>query len=769
MSLQANGTNNLERMNMADAIKKYYMEYAKSVIVDRAFPFIDGFKPVTRFVIYDMHLLKAEGSTNKKCARIVGDTMGRFHPHGDSSIYGALVNMVDVHETLNAPLIKGQGSFGKSWSSEHYVPAAMRYTEASLSDLAKNEMFGGLNENAVDMVDNFSLEEKQPRLLPVSFPNILVNNTNGVAVGTSTYIPTYTLAGACKAVEALITNTEITDEELVEILGAPDFCTGGNIHITQHQMLKLVRDGYAKGVYLRGNYSINKNQIIIHELPYNTTIERFISEIEDLHVKGMLKGVKKIDNTSGRDTKTSKKKSNSKCKMKIELELTRGVDPEAIMKVIRQNTSFSNSIAFFTRFAWWNEDTQDYEYKECGVRDLLDKYWIPWRLSCLRRQYTFKLKSAEADYHELESWKILMNHLDEYVAFARCHKKAETKQFLIQKLGLDEGQANYIFAKRLSALTTDEAEKSMNELKATADRIAELKDILDGDLRLKKMILEDMRRIISKYATERHSNVFDMSMINADKEEKSAPEVVEDLPVYLAVTETGGVKRVFKEENLSKLSSWADTQKVTDVMSCRNIDMLMIFTEAGYCYKIPVHTIDMTYGTFRDNIWRLVERADDDNGRIVHVHATHDYVGGFKILYLNGTGMVVNYSAVGGKRQRYKSVYPAFELGKTGIMWNDNKFYMVTRNKCGAYIDLTDLTTYSELRGKAPFKLPRMKADDSLLGFVPENKIEFAHCIKKERLSKPYCVKLGYDYDYILNLYHPEEKNTEDSAENTEQ
>lgn len=767
------------KVGMNNVITQYYMEYAKSVIIDRAFPFIDGFKPVNRRIIYDMHELKAEGTNNKKSARIVGDTMGKYHPHGDSSIYGALVNMTDTHETLNAPLIKGQGSFGKSWSTEHLVPAAMRYTEARLTNLARDEMFNGLKEDAVDMIDNFSVDEKEPRLLPVSFPNLIINNTNGVAVGMSTYIPTYTLQAACEAVKSLIENPDIDDEELVDVLGAPDFCTGGNIHITRAQMKRLVTDGCAKGIYLTGTYSINKNQITIYELPYNTNVEKFVGEVKELYKNGILRGVKSIDNTSGRDTKKSKKKGdNSKCSLKVEIELTRNADAEGIMKIIRQNTSFSSAIAFYTKFVWWNKDINDCEYKECGIRSLLDDYWIPWRVDTIRRQYTFRYNKALADIHLLEAWPILLKYLDEYIAFAKSHSKADTKSFLLNKLKLDAEQADYIFGRRLSNLTVDEAGKMLSDMEDLKKKAEELHKIIISDTEIKKLIIEDMNRVISKYATERRCNVFGMELIEADKEEKKAPEVIENMPVWIGITKGGALKRALRETDSFKFNELSNGT-LLDTVECMNKDKLLVFTESGYCYKVPIHNIETSKGAFRDSIWKIVDKAEDDNGKIIHVKATSDYKGTFVLIYDNGTGIVVPYNVVGGNRSRYKSVYPALELNKTArFQWEDN-FYIVTVDDCAAFKSLTAMRKLAELKGKINFKLPRWKSTDSLRGFINESSIVLADMIDKERFERDYCVKMKNDKNYLFNIITERsadkliddivnKQEAEDSTESTE-
>lgn len=742
--------NGIIKVNADEVFKNYYMDYAKSVIVDRSFPHIDGFKPSTRRIIYTMNTLKAYNKKARKCARIVGDTMGRFHPHGDSSIYGALVNMVDVHETLNAPLIKGVGSFGKSWSTEHFIPAAMRYTEASLTELAEKEFFIGINENAVDMLDNFSLDEKEPRLLPVTFPNILVNNTNGIAVGMSTYIPTYPLKNVCQAVKAIINNPNIDVAELSDILGAPDFCTGGNIHISEHQKKNLVLNGAAKGIYLTGSYSMSKNQITIYELPYNTNVERFISELMEAYKAGLLKGVRNISNTSGRSSKTSKK-DNSKCKLKVEIELSKQADPVDIMRKIRQNTSFSNPISFYTKFVWWNPEIDDYEYKECGVFELLNEYWIPWRVETLRRMNTFRMEKLKDRRHLLGAWQKIFSYLDDIIAYARTHTKAEYKVYLMSKYKLDEDQAEHIMSKRLYHLTTDEAEASFKEIKELDDKISKLFKLVNSTKLLKDIILEDMDRIISKYSSDRRCNNFDLELIESDKEDKNAKEEIQNVPVWVGITKSGGLKRAMTYNDSLKFEGWAGDNELLDVIECMNKDTLMVFTSSGYCYKVPVHAIETSRTTFKDSIWKLVQRSDDERGEIILVRATNDFKGTFTILYREGHGIVVPYNAVSGPRSRYKSIYPAFENNKTGRIYWPNRFFVVTQNDCAAFMDLTKLKENAELHGKIPFKLPRWKYDDALRGFISDKEIALFDVVQVDRFIRDYCVKMKNDKKYILN------------------
>lgn len=754
MKLAPADENGIIKMGVEDIIRQSYLEYGKSTIVDRAFTSIDGFKPVNRRIMYDMMELKATPGKNKKCARIVGDTMGKYHPHGDSSIYGALVNITDLHESLNAPLIKGQGSFGKSWSIEHFVPAAMRYTECSLSEIANNELFNGIKENAVDMIDNFSMEFKEPRLLPVSFPNIIVNNTNGIAVGVSSYIPTYTLKGACEAVKAVINNPNITNGELADVLGSPDFVTGGNIHISRNQQLKLVDTGACSGVYLVGSYSYSKTQITIYELPYNTNIERFISELRDLYKEGKLKGVKTIDNTSGRD-KGVKKNNNSKCTLKVEISLTKGTNPDEIMKIIRQNTSFCSPISFHTRFVWWNDQKQDFDYKECGIFDLLNKYWIPWRISTIRRTYVFRADALKKQRHLLEAWNKLINDLDAVIQYGRTHKVVEWKAYLQQTYGLDVEQSNYVVSKRLSSITQDEIEASIAEIAKMDEDIDKLEKVINSDAEIEKIICADMDRIIKKYAVDRKSNSYDLSLIEADKDEKAAPAVIENMPVWIGVNKFGGVKRCLTENEASKLEEWSGEIPMIKTMKCMNKDTLLVFTSTGFCYKIPVYSVENSRSSFKDNVFKLIDKDPEDNGEIIYVDTTSNFDGIFHIVYIAGVVAFVPYISVKGPRSKYRSLFPSFKPGVTAMVYKPNKFFIITRDHSAAHVDITGMNKFCKENGKNTLKLPRTKRGDAIIALMADEDIRLLNAIDIERFNKDYCVKMKDDENFILNKVEP--------------
>lgn len=743
-------SNNVEKIGVADFIRNSYLSYAKSTIVDRAFCYIDGLKPVDRRLLYDMFEIGAVPGKSKKSARIVGDTMGKYHPHGDSSIYGALVNLTGLHEYLNNPLVDGVGSFGKSWSVEHFVPAAMRYTEANLSQIAFKEFFNGINEDAVDMIDNFSKEFKEPRVLPTTFPNILVNNTNGIAVGVSSYIPTYTLKGACQAVKALIETPDIDDSELSKLIGNPDFITGGNIHISEDQRLSLLRTGYAKGIYLTGSYSFNRNQITIYELPFNTNVERFIEELTALYKDKKLAGVKSIDNTSGRTSgKKSTSKNQSNCKLKVEIGLTSSADVDSIIRTIRQYTSFSNSISFNTRFVWWNSKTEDYDYKECGVRDLISKYWLPWRLETVKRIYTFRRNKLYEKKHLLDAWMLIKDNLDDVIAYARAHKRAEFISHLKREYRLDEFQAKYIADKKISSLSTDEIEASILESKKINNQIEDYTTKLNNDYIILKEIAKDMERIINNYGDDSKCNSYDLTLIQEDKEAKTAPIEIPDVQAWVGITASGNIKRVLREDDALRMEYESEIP-LFDIIECMNKDTLVVFTSSGFAYKIPVYSVESSRGNFKDSLWKMVERDNEDRGEIIHVIATRNYEGNFRVVYNNGEGWIIPYKHVSGNRSKYKSVYPEFKNKETGFILNPTKFFVVTKYGNAAYMNIEPDIKYASIKGKQRFKLPRLRESDVYACFIDEREIKDLEKVSIDRFKKPYCVKLGEDKDIIL-------------------
>lgn len=734
----------LTSRKLDELLPDLYMKYAKSTIVARSMVLISGLKPVQQRVLYSMHELKAENGTRRKSARIVGDCMGKYHPHGDSSIYGALVTMVNTNESLNAPWITGQGNFGKVWAKECMRPAHMRYTEAQLSKLASEELFRGINEGAVEMIDNFDTTEKEPLILPVTFPSILVNATSGIAVGLSHNIPTYTLRNVCSAtkyvIECDMEGIDVDVDTFVDLLGAPDYPTGGTISISKNQLKDLAVTGNAKGVYITGTYSANRNEITIHQIPYNTYIEKLVSELKELIKSGYLPGVKNARNSTGSH------------KMGAAIELSRGTDPEDVMRVVKAMTSYRTQMHYSIKFINYNSEKKDFEYKECGALELLQKYWIPWRIECIRNVYRNKVKKMEEKCHEAEVWEIIKGNIEDVVNIIRKNKRADGKQILISKYGIDLIQANYLYAKPLSSISEDGVIENIAKLNEDRKTIEGYKKYLTDNTLVQKEIIEDLARVYKKYGTDRKTNVTDLDVVERDKESMLQEEKIIEGPAWIGVTEKGYIKRTMDEDEVFKLEYWAGADSLRTEIECNNTDTLLVFTNTGYCYKLPVYRVEDSRGEFKESIWKLVERFEEDDGDIFAIYATSDYSEKMTLLYSNGEGVKLNFKYVSGPRQRYRSLYP--RISGNAILYDEPEFFVVTTKGNGAWVDLNYLNKVADSKYKLGFKLPRVKTGDSIRGFVAKKQIKYFDRINLERFERDYCVKIGEDAGLIFNTYY---------------
>lgn len=735
----------LTSRKLDDLLPDLYMTYAKSTIVSRSMVLISGLKPVQQRVLYAMHELKAENGTRRKCARIVGDTMGKYHPHGDSSIYGALVTMTNTNESLNAPWITGQGNLGKVWAKECIRPAHMRYTEAQLSKLASEELFNGLSEGAVPMIDNFDTTEKEPLVLPVSFPSILVNSTSGIAVGISHNIPMYTLRGACSATKYVIDcnmkGIDVDVDAFIKYLGAPDYPTGGTLSISKEQLRALALTGNTKGVYLTGTYSATRNFINIHQIPYETNVEKVVADIKDLMKKGELPGVKSCRNSTGDG------------KMGVSIELGRGTDPEEVMRVIRALTAFRTPLHYSIKFINYNTDKKDFEYKECGALELLQKYWIPWRVECIRNVYRTRADKLAEKCHEAEVWEIIKGRIEEVITIIRKNKRAEGKQILMSKFGIDILQANYLYGKPISSISEDGVEENIEKLKEDRKKIAGYRKYLTDKSMVLNEIIEDLARVYKKYGTDRKTNVTDLTIVENDKEAMLKEEKIVEGPAWIGITEKGYIKRTMDEDEVFKLEYWAGEDPLKYEIECQNTDTLLIFTNTGFCYKLPVYRVEDSRGDFKESVWKLVDRFEEDDGDIFTVYSTNDYTGKITLLYRNGEGIKLNFKAVSGPRQRYRSLFRTVTK-QTGMMYNKNEFFLITTNGNAAWVDLNYLDKLADTKFKLTFKLPRVKTGDALRGFIAKEEIKYFNRIKLERFEREYCVKIGDDAGLIFNTYY---------------
>lgn len=570
----------IHEVDLKKTMEESYIQYAMSVIAARALPDVrDGLKPVQRRILFSMiELNNGPDKPHRKCARIVGDTMGKYHPHGDSSIYGALVNMAQEWST-RYPLVDGHGNFG---SVDGDGAAAMRYTEARLSKLSM-EMLADINKNTVDFVPNFDETEKEPTVLPARFPNLLVNGTNGIAVGMATNIPPHNLREIIHAVVKIIDNkinedreTEI--DELLSIVKGPDFPTGGEILGT-----KGINEAYRTGrgkIKVRAVSNIEtmengKSRIIVTELPYMVNKARLIEKIADM-VKD-----KKIDGI------TALRDESNKEGMRIVIELRRDVNANIILKHLYKHTQLQDTFGVIMLALVNNEP------KVLNLKDMLDNY-LHHQEDVITRRTKYDLNKAEERAHILEGYLIALDNIDEVIKTIRSSRTTQdAKNGLMEKFGLSDRQAQAIVDMRLRTLTglaRQDIENEYAELKKTIDY---LKGILSDEKKLLGVIREEILEISAKYGDDRRTS------IGYDEEDITVEDLIPRENTVIAMTKLGYIKRMtvdnFKSQNRGgkgiKGMQTINDDYIVELMMTTTHHNLMFITNTGRAYKIKAYEI----------------------------------------------------------------------------------------------------------------------------------------------------------------------------------
>lgn len=698
-------------LDIKEVLVRNYMPYAKGTIVSRAIPAIDGLKPSNRRILYTMALMGLVGGDMKKSAKIVGQVM-TYHPHGDSSIYETMVRMATGNESLNEPYIQSKGNFGKVWSKNMSF-AASRYTEAKLAPICK-ELFDGLKEDAVDMVDNFDNTEKEPVLLPVKFPTVLVNASNGIAVGCSSNIAPFGLVEVCKATIRML-DGDIDIQGLVDILGGPELPTGGYIHIDRNEMLKLVTKG--RGTFVvSGKGEVYKDKIIIKEIPYKSSVEGIVEDIKE-NMKGELKDVTSVKDLSDING------------LRIQVLLKRGSDTEKVLRKINRVTKLRTQMTFS------NTVIIDNRYKTLGVWDLINE-WIKFRLNTVSRVYKYRYNKRLKQVHLLEAWEKIQGNVDDVIDIISKNTEDDAKRELESRYGLDKEQSEYILDIKLRLITKDRLDGKLKELKDGRLDVARYLDLVENESSRKALIKSELEEIIETYGKDRKSKL--AAPIKEDISDKDDMEPIDDTLVLVVVTKKGYIKRLVSLNDQMNIQSKEEDPIKYKVLVKNNEDLL-VYTYSGLCYKIPVHKIDSSKGIPKEYIYSLIDKSDDSG--ILTVVGSGDYSGNFNIVYSDGRGVKVYLSKVQGNRSKYRSQYSG---GEPGGMWvvTEDKFFMITRNRNAAYINLEYM---SKLGNRSKFKVGRIGRNDSLYGIQPVSKVPDMDQIDINKYTKGYCVKIKED------------------------
>ena len=578
----------VQEIDLKKTMEQSYIDYAMSVISQRALPDVrDGLKPVQRRVLYSMiELNNGPDKPHRKCARIVGDTMGKYHPHGDSSIYGALVNMAQEWST-HYPLVDGHGNFG---SVDGDGAPAMRYTEARLSKIAM-EMLADINKDSVNFSPNFDETEKEPDVLPCRFPNLLCNGTTGIAVGMASNIPPHNIKETIDAVVKMINNridedrdTEI--EELMSVFQGPDFPTGATI-IGRRGIEEAYRTGKGK-IIVRAVTNIEpmqngKNRIVVTELPYGVNKAKLIEKIAELVKDKRVDGITDLADQSSREG------------MRISIELRRDVNPNVVLNQLMKHTQLQDTFGVIMLALVGGEP------RILNIHDML-YYYLQHQEEVVTRRTKYDLSKAQERAHILEGLLIALDHIDRVIEIIRGSANvAAAKASLIEEFGLSDAQSQAIVDMRLRALTGLERNRLENEYKELEERIAYLQSIL-GDVKvLLGVIRDELLTIKDKYGDDRKT------AIELAEDEFNAEDLIPNEAAVIAMTKLGYIKRMspdhFKAQNRGgkgiKGMNILDEDYIADLITINNHDYVLFFTNLGRVYQLKGYEIPEASRTAR--------------------------------------------------------------------------------------------------------------------------------------------------------------------------
>jgi len=577
--------NNRERILprlIDDEVKESFINYSMSVIVSRALPDVrDGLKPVHRRVLYSMFDTGlVPGRPYKKSATVVGDVLGKYHPHGDSSVYDALVRMVQDF-SLRYPLIDGQGNFG---SVEGDPAAAYRYTEARLAPIA-TELLADIDRNTVDFIPNFDDRLNEPSVLPSGIPNLVVNGSSGIAVGMATNIPPHNLREVISAIVQLVDNPDMTAGELRKHIKGPDFPTGGYIYgragIKDYQETGRGRIVMRARAVIEEKESSNKSQIVVTEIPYQVNSAKLIEHIADLVRDKKLEGISDLRNESDRDG------------MRIVIELKRDAIPRVVLNQLYKHTSMQSTFGVIMLALVPDPQTRQLVPKVMSLREVLDHY-IVHRHEVIIRRTQYDLDKALEREHILEGYKIAVDNIDAVIKVIRAAADVPVASAQLQKrFKLSERQAEAILAMRLAKLTGLEIEKLEEELKEVRGMIKELRALLESKPKRMTMLKDELKQIANKYGDERRSE------ITSDEGEFTIEDLIAEEEMVVTISHSGYIKRTsastYKKQRRGGRGNNAATMKEEDFVEhlfvASTHDYVLVFTDDGRCFWLKVHEI----------------------------------------------------------------------------------------------------------------------------------------------------------------------------------
>ena len=613
---------------ISETLELNYMPYAMSVIVSRAIPEIDGFKPSHRKLLYTMYKMGLLTGGRTKSANIVGQTM-KLNPHGDAAIYETMVRLARGNETLLHPFVDSKGNFGKVYSRD-MAYAASRYTEAKLENIC-TELFKDIDSDTVDMVDNYDATMKEPSLLPTTFPNVLVSANQGIAVGMASNICSFNLREVCQTAIALMENPE---HDILETLPGPDFSTGGQLLFDE----AATREVYSTGrgsfkLRAKWNYVKEGNLIEITQIPYTTATEVILDKVSELMKLGKIKEIADMRDETDLGG------------LKLTIDLKRGVDPEKLMQKLFRLTTLQDSFPcnFNILIAGMP--------RVMGVGEILEE-WTAWRTDCVKRRLFFQIRKKEERLHLLKGLKRILLDIDKAIAIIReTELDSEVIPNLMIGFGIDEVQAGFVAEIKLRNINKEYILKQTKALDQLEQEIEELNDILNSPKKLKKVIIQELKAVADKYGQDRKTEIlYDAQQIAPEEEEEAAP----DYPVTVFVSQEGYLKKITAQSlRMSGEQKFKEGDSLRFSRETTNRAEFLVFTDKFQCYKSRLSDFEDSKASLLGDY--LPQKLGFEPGEnMVDLVFCGDYKGFVLFFFENGKAAKVPLSAYETKTNRRK-------------------------------------------------------------------------------------------------------------------
>ena len=611
---------------ISETLEINYMPYAMSVIVSRAIPEIDGFKPSHRKLLYTMYKMGLLGSKRVKSANIVGQTM-QLNPHGDAAIYETMVRLAKGNETLLHPFVDSKGNFGKVYSRD-MAYAASRYTEAKLDPICA-ELFRDIDSDTVDMVDNYDASQKEPSLLPTTFPNVLVSANQGIAVGMASNICSFNLSEVCNTAIALIEDPE---HDILQTLPGPDFSTGGELIFDEAATREIYQTGRGSfKLRAKWRYVKDGNLIEITEIPYTTTSEAILDKVNELITAGKIKEIADMRDETDLEG------------LKLTIDLRRGVEPEKLMQKLFRLTPLQDSFPcnFNILIAGMP--------RVMGIGEIIEE-WTAWRLECVRRRIYFQIQKKEDRLHLLKGLERILLDIDKAIRIIReTELESEVIPNLMIGFGIDEIQANYVAEIKLRNINKEYILKQTKAISQLEEEIAELKSTLNSGRKLRNVIIGELKQVAEKYGKPRKTEI----VYQADEVEQDDPaEDIPEYPVTVFVSKEGYLKKITPQSlRMSGNQKFKEGDKLRFSRETTNRAEILVFTDQFQCYKAKLSDFEDGKASLLGDY--LPQKLGMDPGEgVVEVIFPGDYKGFILFFFENGKAAKVPLSAYETKTNR---------------------------------------------------------------------------------------------------------------------